>query len=372
MKTKIIIVLTLLFMTLAVSSAAAAFSPQEWKYFKEIPAADEGFALIKVDTEIMKNSQQYFADLRVTDLEGKEIPSQIIQPAEEEVVSEVNLMDLMNYPDYASSVIDLGVNPQPHNRLVLNIKAAEDYLREVKLQASEDAQLWGDLVTARIFSYNGEQSNQISYPTSNMRYLRINIASKADEKPLIVASASLKFLPSNIYDGKLIASKNISNRSDKESTKLVVDLGAPNYIVNTIQIQTSDRNFNRNVVCYTANKSNVTGDETMLDSESILAYQWNNYQSVKDSIEINQFAQRYLILSIYNGSSPALKIKDIKIYGSQPVLIADLQGAARIWYANPKAVAPNYDLMGFASLIAKKDLQVLNAGTQQLNPDYKA
>lgn len=372
MRLKRTVLLTLFFIILSASSAMAAFSSQEWKYFKDLPAADEGFALIQADAEIMSNCQDYFADLRVTDREGKEIPSQIIQPAEEEVVSEVSLMDAMNYPDYSSMMIDLGANPRPHNRLAFNIKTDEDYLREVKLQASADAQLWGDLASARIFSYNGEQSNQISYPTSNMRYLRVNIVSKNGEKPLIIISATLKFLPSNIYNGELINTKILSQRSDKESTKLVVDLGVPNYIINTIQIKTADRNYNRNVLCYTSKQATVTGGEMMLDSESILAYQWNDYQSVKDSIEINQFGQRYLVLSIYNGSSPPLKINDIKVYGSQPVLLADLSGPARLWYGNPKAEAPNYDLKGFAGLIAKKDLPVLAGGAQQLNPDYIA
>ncbi len=372
MRKKLISVLALLFLVLSVSLVMADFSSQQWKYYKEIPVVNEGFTLIKVDTEIMKNSQEYFADLRVTDREGKEIPSQIIQPTVEEVLGEATLLDSINYPDYSSVIIDLGANYQPHNRLVLKLKTDEDYLREVKLQASADSQVWGDLAAAKIFSYNGEQSNQISYPTSNMRYLRVNIMSKTGEKPLIVASASLKFLPSNIYNGELIKSKILSNRSDKENTRLLVDLGVPNYIVNRVQIQTPDRNFNRNVFCYTSKDATNIGEEMMLDSESILAYKWNEYQSVKDSIEINQFARRYLLISIYNGSSPPLKISDIKVYGSQPVLLADLRGPASLWYGNPKAAAPNYDLKGFANLIRKKDLPVLAAGAQHLNSNYKA
>lgn len=372
MRKKLISVLALLFLVLSVSPVMAGFSSQQWKYYKEIPVVNEGFTLIKVDTEIMKNSQEYFADLRVTDREGKEIPSQIIQPTVEEVLGEATLLDSINYPDYSSVIIDLGANYQPHNRLVLKLKTDEDYLREVKLQASADGQVWGDLAAAKIFSYNGEQSNQISYPTSNMRYLRVNIMSKTGEKPFIVASASLKFLPSNIYNGELIKSKILSNRSDKENTRLLVDLGVPNYIVNRVQIQTPDRNFNRNVFCYTSKDAANIGEEMMLDSESILAYKWNDYQSVKDSIEINQFARRYLLISIYNGSSPPLRISDIKVYGSQPVLLADLRGPASLWYGNPKATAPNYDLKGFANLIRKKDLPVLAAGAQHLNSNYKA
>lgn len=372
MRIKIVGLLVLAFITINASWGWAAAPKAEWQYYKDVPVEKGGFTLIQLDPQAMKNCQASFADLRITDQQGKEIPSQVIQPGQEEMVSEASLINSVQYPDYTSTVIDLGANPRSHNHIELIIKTDEDYLREVKMEASADAIKWGKLGISKIFSYEGEQANQIAYPTTNMRYLRVNISNKSSEKPLPVISAQVKFLPTNIYEGKLLAAKVTSQRSDKETTKIILDLGVPNYIITGIKIPTPDRNFNRRVDCSTTNKINLNAEEGFLKSERILDYEWKNYRSVKDSIEINQFAKRYLVLSIFNGNSPVLNLNNIKVYGCAPALIADLQGPGRLWYGNPQAPSPNYDLKEFASLISSRDLPVISAGAQQLNPDYQA
>ncbi len=372
MRIKMVGLLVLAFITLNASWGWAGTPQAEWQYYKEVPVEKRGFTLIQLDSQAMNNCQASFADLRITDQQGKEIPSQVIQPGQEVMVSEASLINSVEYSDYTSTVIDLGANPKSHNHIELIIKADEDYLREAKLEVSHDGDKWGNLGSSKIFSYAGEQANQIAYPTSNMRYLRVNISNKSGEKPLPVKSAQVKFLPTNIYEGKLLDAKVISQRSDKETTKIVLDLGVPNYIITGIQIPTPDRNFNRRVVCSTTNNSSRNTDEVFIKSDSIMDYEWKDYRSVKDSIEINQFARRYLVLSIFNGNSPVLNINDIQVYACTPALIADLQGPGRLWYGNPQAPSPNYDLKEFVSLISSRDLPVISAGAQQLNPDYQA
>lgn len=369
---KIISLFVLILVLLTASFVQAAAPQAAWQYFKNVSVEKSGFSLVQLDQEVMKNCQSSFADLRLTDEAGKEIPSQVIQPEQEEIVREASLINTVSYADYSSAVIDLGTNPRSNNHIELIIKSDEDYLREVTIEASNDAVQWGKLGDGKIFFYQGEQADQVAYPTTNMRYLRVNISNKAGEKPLILVSALVKYLPTNIYEGKLLSAKVISKRSDKSRTNIVLDLGAPNYIISSVQLKTSDRNFNRLVECITTNNYKLVTEETILKSERILDYEWQDYRSVKDSIDINQFAMRYLVLSIFNGDSPALNLDDIKVYGCAPALIADLQGPARLWYGNPQAISPNYDLTEFASLISSRDLPVVSAGTQQLNPDYQA
>lgn len=372
MRVKMIGLFTLLLILMQASWVGAIAPKAAWQYYKEVPGGKSGFTLIQLDQEVMKNCQASFADLRITDQNDKEIPSLVIQPGQEEIVSIPSLINIIRYADYSSTVFDLGANPGLNNHIALMVEANEDYLREVKLEASNDGNQWGQLGSGKIFSYEGEQANQISYPTANMRYLRVNISNKAGERPLVTISAQVKFLPTNIYEGKLLTAKLISKRSDKERTRIILDLGVPNYIISSVQIPTSDQNFNRGVDCSTTNNYKIDTGEAFIKSERILDYEWQDYHSVKDSIEINQFAMRYLVLSIFNGDSPALNLKDIKVYGCAPALIADLHGPARLWYGAPQATSPNYDLVEFADLISSRDLPVISAGVQQLNPDYQA
>jgi hypothetical protein len=322
----------------------------------------------------MQNCQESFADIRVTDSQGQEIASQLISPGREEVVNSVSALNTANYEDYSSVMIDLGENPRPHNELDLKISMdkTEDYLREVEVQASNDATNWGQLGSGKIFAYQNQQFNQISYPTSTMRYLHVNIKKKPGESDLRVTSAQVKFLSSNVYEGKPLTAPIIANRSDNTTTQIIIDLGVPNYMITALQIPTSDRNFNRTVNISSSAQPQATGKENQLANDRIIAYDWNNYQLNKDQITVNQFCRRYLIISIVNEDSPPLDIQSIQVYGAVPAFIADLAAPSMVWYGNPLATAPSYDLKQFANFITKSDLRVVQAGDQEINPDYKA
>ncbi|PKM77798.1 MAG: hypothetical protein CVU90_05875 [Firmicutes bacterium HGW-Firmicutes-15] len=371
---KIITILIMTALLLAPYGGIAVATQENWQYFKELPVDSQGFALISLDTEVMQNCLESFADIRVTDGQGREIASQLIQPGREEVVQSVSILNAINYEQYTSVMIDMGANPRPHNKLDLKIAMdkTEDYLREVEILASNDASNWRQLGSGKIFAYQKEQFNQISYPTSTMRYLQVNIKKKPGESDLRVTSAQLKFLSSNVYAGNLLAAPIISNRSDKTTTKIVIDLGVPNFMITDLQIQTSDGNFNRAINIGSSDQDSITGQESQRVYDRIIAYDWNNYLLNKDRVTVDQFCRRYLIISILNEDSPPLDIQAIHVYGAAPAFLADLAAPSILWYCNPLAGMPSYDLKQFASLITKSDLKAVKAGGQQINPDYKA
>ncbi|NMC28321.1 MAG: hypothetical protein GYA42_09290 [Syntrophomonadaceae bacterium] len=346
-----------------------------WQFFKEIPAQKPGFALVQLDSEAMENCQSTFADIRVTDQNGREIASQVVQPGQNLVVQTVSLLNAINYPDHTSITIDMGPNQRPHNRLDLtidmNMNKTDAYLREVEIMASDDAYTWGKLGSGKIFAYQYQQYNQITYPTSTMRYLQVNIMNQAGESPLRVSSAQLLFLAGNIYVGQALPAAVLTQRTDRTTTTLVVDLGVPNYMVTEVEIRASDRNYDRNITITTSAKAEVKGQEELLASERIIAYDWNNYNLAKDRVNVYHFSRRYLIISILNQDSPALDIKGISVYGAAPYVLAELAAPSILWYGNPQANAPIYDLRQFADLISKTDLPVQNIGPQQSNPAYQ-
>ncbi len=372
MSRKVLSILVLTVFVLMPAGGAVSAVQENWQYFKELPAASSGFALVKLDAEVMQNCQEDFTDIRITDQQGKEIPCQVIRPGQEQSVHSLNLINSVEYDDGTAAVFDMGENPRPHNQLVLNLAENGDYLREVEILASNDADNWGKLGTGKIFSYHSEHYNQINYPTSTMRYLQVNIRKKPGESSLGVNSAQLRFLSSNIYAGKPLPVSVISNRSNPKTTEVVVDLGLPNYIITGVQIQSADKNFDRNIIVSSSSQSVFTQAESPRVSGRIMAYDFNNYRLNQDSIAVEQFCRRYLMISILNEDSPPLAIQAIKVYGAAPAFIAELAAPSLLWYGNPQAALPSYDLKEYASLIAKTDLPVIEAGPQQINPDYQA
>ncbi|WP_054694241.1 DUF3999 family protein [Syntrophomonas palmitatica] len=362
--------ITLLFLALSATAAAAAAVRPAWHYYREIPDYN-GFALIKLDKAVMNHCQDFFADLRITDNNGNEIPCQILQPGMGEISIPVTLLNAADYTDHSSVILDLGANPQAHNRLNLVLDSQKDYLREVRLESSNDKQNWGYLTKGSILYYNKEEKSEpIAYTTSDARYIRVNISRFPGEKALHVRSAMVHYVPAGIYKGEIIETSLVSKRSDRKYTHIVLDLKAPNYFITRVEIKTSNRNFDRNVECFTTAEITDNEQKQMFISNRIWDHQWQGYNASKTGIELQQYAQRYLMLDIYNGSSPPLKISDIKVYGDTPVLLADLHGPARLWYGNSKARLPEYDLAQFAALLENKDLAQLKPGPEKINPDY--
>lgn len=74
---------------------------------------------------------------------------------------------------------------------------------------------------------------------------------------------------------------------------------------------------------------------------------------------------------IDNGDSPPLDMRSLKVFGEKPRLLVDLKpGAYKLWYGNPLALPPQYDLTRFSPLLAWSHLPVAALGPEQVNPDY--
>jgi|GEM_PF-1493453 hypothetical protein len=364
-----ILVLTVLVLMWAGGTVSAV--QDEWQYFKELTADSQGLALIRLDAEAMQNCQENFADIRITDQQGKEIPCQVIRPGQTETVLTVNSINPTEYEDGTAIMFDVGGTPHPHNQLVLNLTQNGDYMREVQLLDSDDANNWGTLGTSKIFSYQNEYSNKINFPVSTKRYLLAIIRKQPGESSLPIKSAQVLFLP-NLYEGKQLPVSVVSNHSNQNTTEIVVDLGIPNYMITRLEIQSSDRNYDRSITVYSSDKAKVTEEKSLRVSGRIMAYDFNNYALNEDSVTVEQFCGRYLLLLIQNGDSPPLDIQAVNVYGAAPAFIAELSAPGILWYGNPNAVMPSYDLKEYANLINKTNLPVAEAGAQQINPDYRA
>jgi len=369
-KKHVLIMVTLALVFIMPATCLASFNQLYWQYYKELPVTGNGFTAIKLDQQVMRNCREDFLDLRVTDTAGREISSQVIQPDKERMGIPATELDRIEYPAYTSLVLDLGNNPQAHNRIELDMNTVNDFMREITLEGSQDNRNWGKIGMGRIMMFHGKIYNTISFTTNTSRYLRVNIKQIPGEKRLELLAARIYFIPASLYEGRLIPSKVVSARSDRSVTNIVIDLHTPNYFVKRVIIKTTDRNYERSVSVSSDDQTNKSNQTLMLNTDPIFDYQWQNYSSTRNYIEVNQYVRRYLLLSIENGNSAPLKITGIQVSASPPYLLADLKGPARLWYGNRNVPAESYDLGKFVSLIQLSDLKWVTPGPQQLNPDY--
>lgn len=351
--------------------AYAGFQPRHWQYGKDISVETDGFVLIDLDKEILNHTRFDLQDLRLVRQNGEEIPFQVVrhEPVKENIHS-VRLIDSTYQKDFSYVTLVIQKENSLYNQLLLNINNTDDYLRNVIVEGSNDNKNWAIITEAKIAHFSSDfRQNSISYKPVSFKYLRLQIENK-DNKPLDISGASVKFIPAqNISEEKQLPLKLVSVKTGKETkmTEITVDLEAKGYYVGNIMLEYSGQNFHRNVRYYHGDGNKWTE----IGSDIIYEYKWKDYTSIKNTVEINQYCERYIKLAIENQDNQPLVIKGVRAYGDSPKLLAELPSGTHIlWYGSADAVRPDYDLSRFAHLIDKSGLTLVNPGPEKVNDGY--
>ncbi len=371
MKRALVLILGLIF-TLPAGIAQAAFSNSDYQYSKTVQAAVEGFAFIALDQEVLNNTRDDLADLRISDGSGQEVPYQITPLALS--APEARPLNVINESRTANEytfVLDMGESGLLHNQLSLDISSDKEYMADLYLEGSQDQRQWALVKNYKIFNVAPHYSNKsFEYPLSSWRFLRIRIA--CNPLPRLTLS-SVKALYANQIDPHLTITTPIIISSGPSSapgrSEIVLDLGSKGYYIQNLYISSTDRNYERAVKIFS---SNTPDNWQVLGSGGrINHFVWSGYEAREDRIMINQSSCRYIKIEIENGSSPALNISQITVKGAYPRLLADLKpGAYRLWYCSSQASKPQYDLARFSRLIDTSAVPLLTPGLQEINPAY--
>ena len=382
----------------------AAFDPVLWPYSKELTAAPSGFALVNLDPEVLRDSQPELRDIRITDQNGRELPYLLNDLAPPVKTYPAVLFDVASDSEATRATLDLGQTGRLHNQLTLDLKPInQNYLREVMVEGSDDNRSWVLITKEQIYSLNHQEGfikgepkletpkpelkavylkNEVNYAPVSYRYLRLKIERQGGEA-LPVIRASVNFAPTSKYTSAELPAALITNRNDPKTkaTEIIMDLGAANYLVNEICLEISDSNYERTVYAYTGDD---LADWQLVNQQDIFDYEWQGYKAEQRDIKTHFLSRRYLRLSINNQDSPELTISQITVQGSTPKLLVNLPGTpatpgpehgnnvASLWYGNPAASKPDYDLSKFAAQIERENLPVVSLGPEKPNPEYQA
>lgn len=362
------------FLLILITAAPAYASIQsgQWKYYREVRSSKEGFVLISTDKDLLEKAQKELSDLRLTDDEGREIPYQAVrQESPREYSYPPLLIDVVTRDNSSSLTLDLSKTGILHNEISLDIENNEDYLRDVTVEGSNDNSSWSLIKKDKLFYVPPDfKKSKLSYTPVSFRYLRLTVDCSG-KKPLRITGAGVKYVPplNNIIT-KTIPVNQQPPRNDlkTKTTEIIIDLGTKGYQVDHIDLKTDSPNFYRRVEIY---ESDDAKEWSLLTSDRIYAYQWPGYQASSDSISVHLNTGRYLKAVINNQDSPPLDVR-AEVYGEAPELLASLTaGNYKLWYGNPLADRPRYDLDQFSGMIDKIGLENISPGPEQVNPEYK-
>lgn len=367
------------------SQARGAFDQENWQYYRNVVGSEEGMVKVRLPNNISWSSDN-LNDLRVVDDKGVETPYVVTEDIRPAVVAEnAGIINSVTANDGSTKFV-VDTNKAGVIKTSLDFVISKpDFRRQVSVYSSdvplalEDSR-WS-LVTrdGYIFSFTDPATGSkqgksvVSFSPNTARYFKVVISS--GQEGAVVANAvrlaggvSLS-LPS--YSEGYNA--NISDNPAKKLTEIVVDLGKENIFSNSITLSSKDTNYNRRVVVEASNGSTTESGWRYVGQSSISSIKTSLFSGVSNIVNYPTVRARYIKLSVVNDDNPAISI-DNRIFVGGPLYEIVFEAKPlryyKLYYGNPSAQKPRYDISSFASYIETAKLPTLALGEENTNGAY--
>ncbi len=359
-----------------------------WQFFKPVilpdDLADAQLVEVVLDPEVYSYAQPGLGDVRLTatGTDGeREIPYNLLIEAGDQrrAAVPVKMQDLGHIPnDHTSFVLTVQSEGDLHSEVQIQTSSA-NFQRRVAISASDDGETW------RILQENGQIFNlaipergfsagdtSVRYPSSSARFLRVQIFDE-DQGPLAISGAVVLFaqtLEPRRHHLPLDILERIED-AERKQTILVLQAFHPGFPADTIHLDIPHRNFYREVVVEGSYDSIYW---IPLQSGEIL-YDFVTPRFVGDDREIRfgESRYRYYRITIFNEDNPPLPVEKPVGSGFARKIVFTAAGEThRLYYGNPEASAPSYELEKLFPYLVTEDLPVARLGPRDLNPAFDA
>jgi hypothetical protein len=364
------------------STGRGDFSRSDWSYFKEIQPPDPSkakYAFFQVDSDIYDGSAGMLHDIRIIDSDMREIPYQVVMKRESEKRQQFFPKLLNNSyrkDEYNSFVLDLGKEPPRVNEISI-LTSSKNFMRRVSVEGGYDQMEW-NLLTDKAYIYDfsrnvREKYLRVGFPTSNFRFLLVKVFDDGNG-PLEIRDAEtfrVKREDARTESWPLKIMQRTENESDR-TTILILDAGYRGLPIRKIKLEIASQNYHR-----TIRAESSAGQEqwTFLGSGVIFDYDVPGLDKAQDQFSFRENAGgRYFRLTIENYDDQPLQISGAS--GSslvrRVVMPLDARKDCRVYFGNPKATTPRYDLAYRIPYLETENLPRLTLNPRLPNPDYVA
>jgi hypothetical protein len=380
--------------TFGVLQAHAAFNESGWQYMRSITVSgvgqtpvqttQTGFAKVVLPADISKSAQG-FADLRIVNQSGVETPYIVTRSAVQQgTVTTSKLGSMTAARGVTSFIADAGQNGLVHTGISLAI-SSPNFRRQVKLYASHwpiaiDSSEWS-LVTdkAYIFKFTDPKTgfvsgkSDITFPPSSAEYFKVVIGA-GDEGSVTVAGASLSgemkvAVPASVHEIDTIVRENAQNHT----TEIMLDLGSTGILTDAVILNVADSNYNRHVIVESSDMNTASSTWTYVGQSAVSDLSTSIFTGASNRVTYPDQKARFIRLSIMNGIDRPLSIENTASIES-PVISSVFEtkpgNTYRLYYGNPKAVAPTYDTTRISAYLQTGVASSAFLGDETDNPAY--
>ncbi|MSR71129.1 MAG: DUF2339 domain-containing protein [Candidatus Taylorbacteria bacterium] len=385
---KAIIVLALLIVSgLSVTTTYAAFNFESWQYTRSISlpstSAVSNFSKIVLPPDISKGGYN-FSDLRIINQTGSETAYLVTRNAEVKGgIIDANILNKSVLNGTTQFIVDAGEDAVVHTRLDL-LTSSKNFKRQVSIYSSHtllpiNSPAWAMVTNSGyVFKFTDSVTdftsgkNNVDFGANTARYLKV-VVSDGVEGAVDVGGVRLYgdtavVLPTYTKDVPV----SVFNNSSKRATEITVDLGVVGYLTHAVTIGSGDQNYSRKVIVESSNDNTTWSYITQGYISNIATAR---FVGTANRIAYTEQKTRYIRVSVVNDDNMPLVVDGtVKIEG--PVISAIFETKANqtytLYYGNPKADAPVYDIARISSYIEENKIPVAVLGNETLNPLYKA
>ena len=369
-------------LTLAVAAACRATDLPEqwrsWRYSRTLQPAVAGLAKLSVPLDLYPRLGDGFAELRVVDDLGHEVPYLIHdQNVRAPIETRSAILRENSYVPgkYTQLVIDLGERPAFHNALEIGTSQT-DFINWVEIAASDDARTWRTVKDrAPISRFRNEDiagSQLVRYSENNAQFLRVRILETARQFPVSSASVrfSREFQQPPVRTAVPLALR-LDSGAPSETTRWTADLGSASFPVSGVEIATTQSEFYRVVHMRTSEDGN---EWQHYFSGPVYRYRQGDKQAESLRVYSHEgWHHRFWQIEIVNGNNAPLAdakpslltIPYFVLFYAQP------ERSYRLLYGNAVAKLPVYDLSRTLDYGAVPGAASATMGGEELTSDYR-
>jgi hypothetical protein len=359
----------------------ATFDERLWEKYAEIvtPSQDikGSLAGVYLVPKRLGNvaSRTPFADLRVVTDRKEEVPWQIVprRPQRRQVEIPHMLLNLSRTGN-GDTWLELRVEKQDRSVNAVEIITPDsDFTRQVEVLGSPDGKEWNTLRRdGVIFDIPRDEKlrrTRITFPQTAFRHLAIRIID-GGAQPLTIRD--VKVLQESDTQGQTYKLSGTTGKprvdSSRQETSIVVRMDTV-FPIDRLVIATPDRNFQRLVEVQVKGD---TGEWEPWTRGSLFSFDTPTVHESHLVIETPEIAAREFRLVFRNLDSPPLSISGVSGEGYRRLLVFKQQGAQKLYlfWGNPRAEVPRYDLAGIISKQRLHEIPVGTLGEVRANPQF--
>jgi hypothetical protein len=358
----------------SVTVSAATFS--EWQFRQEFQAPGPGIVKFSLPADTIEASRLDLAALRLADAAGNEVPYLIERPAPTgKVVVPATSFHVELGQGSTSITLQTGLK-QALGGVTL-VTPSTSFIKAVSVAGSNDGTTWQTLASGRpIFRQpNGASQLWVALPAGAWASLRLTVDDRASP-PVPFTGAEVEAAAAELAPTEPVPVQMVERAEGPGETRLVLNLGAAHLRLASLEIETPDSLFRRQITIAVRQVEENTVREKTLASGPIYRVAVAGQPALAQlSLPLDVLVPtREVLVVIQNGDSPPLQISGVRVQ-RRPVyllFLAPKPGGYELFSGNALCGAPRYDLASQGIGLETSPLAPLKLGAVATNPAYRA